>query len=43
MEIICSPTSDIHNMPFEIKPESVGRAIVTANLIGEEASPLTLY
>ena len=34
MEIIFSPTSHVHNMPFEINPELVERAIVTANRIG---------
>jgi glycerol dehydrogenase len=39
VEIICSPTSHIHNMPFEIRPELVERAIVTANRIGERYLP----
>ena len=35
MKIICANNSEIHNMPFEVKPEMVEKAILEANRFGE--------
>jgi glycerol dehydrogenase len=34
IKTICDPTSTIQNMPFEISPEMVERAILKANRLG---------
>lgn len=43
MEIICAYNSEIHNMPFPIKPELVEKAILKVDLMGVEAPSSSTY
>jgi glycerol dehydrogenase len=42
IKAICEPTSTIENMPFEVKPEMVERAILKANHLGRHLNADTL-